>query len=247
MEPLYAENFVIQETSVDRYNRLRPSALLGIAQEVAGRHCEKSGLGWEEMDRRHLFWAVLRHRVQITRLPRAKEQIRVETWPCPTTRVAFPRSTVAYDAEGNELFRVMSIWVLMDTDTRAMILPGKSGVEVTGLSRGNELAAPGSLVPKPLANAQSRTVRYCELDRNGHMNNTRHMDWVDDLTPSEFHAVNAPAEFTICYQSEVREGETLELDWEVQDGPCLRVDALRKEAVEAGKREHVFSVKMLFA
>ena len=60
----------------------------------------------------------------------------------PTTRTAYPRSTIAYDADGKECFRAISLWVLMDTQNRSMVLPGKSGVDVAGLLRGCELAVP---------------------------------------------------------------------------------------------------------
>ena len=73
------------------------------------------------------MWAVTRHRVQITRLPKSGETIRVETWAMPTTRVAYPRSVVAYDEKGQELFRSITLWVLMNMDTRAMIQPGQTG------------------------------------------------------------------------------------------------------------------------
>lgn len=62
--------------------------------------------------------------MQITRLPKSGETIRVETWAMPTTRVAYPRSVVAYDEKGQELFRSITLWVLMNMDTRAMIQPG---------------------------------------------------------------------------------------------------------------------------
>ena len=120
----------------------------------------------------------------------------------PTTRVAYPRSTVGYDQDGNELFRAISLWVLMDTDTRNMILPGKSGIVLAGTLRGVELPSPRSLMMKPLASRCTRTVSYSMLDKNGHMNNTRYMDWIFDLLPSDFHRDHPAREITICYLTE---------------------------------------------
>lgn len=67
-----------------------------------------------------------------------------------------------------------------------MILPGKSGIVVSGTLRGTELALPGGLVPKVMDNSRRRDVCFTDLDRNGHMNNTRYMDWIDDLLPAIF-------------------------------------------------------------
>ena len=183
-------------------------------------------------------------KVQITRLPMIGETITLETWPMPTTRVAYPRSTIAYDAQGNELFRSISIWVLMDQENRSMILPGKSGLNFSGLVRGGELATPGSLMPKPLENQSSHRVAYTDLDRNGHANNTKYLDWIDDLLPSAFHAGHSAREFTICYHHEALETDLLGLDWELQEGNSLRVDAHRNE--NDGTASRIFSAQVIY-
>ncbi len=244
MEPIYEQTRKIEDMHIDCFGRAKPSALLYFAQEAAGAHCQLLALDWERLSQQNLFWAVLRHRVQITRLPLLGETVRVETWPLPTTRTAYPRSVVAYDVQGQELFRAISLWVLMDARSRAMILPGKSGIAVPGTLRGTELSVPGSLVPKVLGNSRLRTVSYTDLDRNGHMNNTRYLDWTDDLLPSAYHNAHPVREFTVCYLSEAREGEPLRLSWELGEGPSLRVDAHRESG--EGQPQRVFSVQMLY-
>jgi medium-chain acyl-[acyl-carrier-protein] hydrolase len=176
-------------------------------------------------------------------MPRRGETIRVETWPMPTTRVAYPRSVVAYDSEGNECFRTVSLWVLMDLDNRNMILPGRSGITVDGTLRGTELVSPTSLPPKALTQSRCRTVSFTDLDRNGHMNNTRYLDWLDDLLPSRFHQEHTPKELLICYLNESREGQTLELCWDLLEDGALQVDALRQTDA---KTERVFSARVFY-
>ena len=244
MEPIYQQDFYITDACVDRYGRLKPSMILFYAQEVAGRHCNILSLDYDTLAKKRLFWAVTRHRIQLTRIPMRGETIHVETWPMPTTKVAYPRSVVAYDEQGHEVFRAISIWVLMDLDTRNMILPGKSGISVVGTVRGMELSVPRSLLPVVMKNRHSRKVCFTDLDRNGHMNNTRYFDWIDDLLPSSFHEDHPMKEFTICYHAEAREGQTLEMSWEVMDGPSLQVDAVRKNEDDSESR--VFSAKVLF-
>jgi medium-chain acyl-[acyl-carrier-protein] hydrolase len=161
----------------------------------------------------------------------------------PTTRVAYPRSVIAYDAQGNECFRAISLWVLMDLDKRSMILPGKSGISVVGTLRGLELDTPNGLVAKDLRCHQSRTVCFTDLDRNGHMNNTKYLDWISDLLPSQFHENHQPREMTVCYFTESREGQTLQLSWDFPEEGCLLVDAHRQQE---DKLERVFSARYLF-
>ena len=243
MEPIFQQNFEITDVYVDCYGRLKPSMILFFAQEVAGLHCNQLAVDYDTLAARRMFWAVTRHKVQITRLPMRGETIRIETWPMPTTRVAYPRSMVAYDMEGNEVFRSISLWVLMDLDNRNMILPGKSGIAVNGTLRGNELSSPLGLPSKILSSRRSRTVSFTDLDRNGHMNNTRYMDWIDDLLPSPFHSRHCVKEFTACYFSEAREGQELNLQWDFLEDGCLQVDAHR---IGENKDERIFAARVLF-
>ena len=243
MEPIYVRNFTVEDAYVDRYGRMKPSQILYLAQDMGGRHSALMSLDYDTLAGRNLFWAVTRHRVQVSRMPMRGETLRLETWPLPTTRAAFPRSVVAYDAQGNEVFRCITLWVLMDLNTRKMIVPGKSGIIVAGTLRGNELPAPNGLIPKPLGTQTSRTVAFTDLDRNGHMNNTRCLDWIADLLPSRFHESHTVTDFTVCYLAEARELQELRLNWDMSDGCTLQVDA----TTSAGEESHrVFSAKLYF-
>ena len=243
MESIYTQEFKITDNHVDCFGKLKLSTLLYFAQEVAGRHFDRIAMTYEQLAERGMFWAIIRQRVRVTRLPKSGETIRVETWPMPNTRVAFPRSVAAYDEGGNELFQVLSLWVLMDVNTRSMILPGKSGIALPGTLRGFELPAPTSLPAKQLLNHRVRSVCFTDLDRNGHMNNTKYLDWIADLLPSSFHEQHSPSEFTVCYLSEAREGQELTLSWEFTEEGCMNLDAHR---LSGEKAERIFSARLQY-
>jgi len=243
MNPIYEQSFLITDNCVDCFGRLKNSMILYYAQEVAGRHFAEISMDYESLAQKGMFWAIIRQKVQITRVPTRGETIRVETWPMPTTRVAYPRSVVAYDEAGNEVFRSISLWVLMDLNSRNMILPGKSGISVIGTLRGNELAAPASLGPKLLSNRRQRPVCFTDLDRNAHMNNTKYLDWIDDLLPAAYHAQHTPREVTVCYLAEAREGQTLDITWDFLEDGVFQTDIHRP--VE-NKDERIFSARILF-
>ena len=243
MEAVFTQNYEIKDNMVDRFGNLKPSQILFIAQDMGTRHCVELSLSYEALASKGLFWAVSRHRVQITRLPKSGETIRVETWAMPTTRVAYPRSVVAYDEKGGECFRSITLWVLMNLDTRAMIQPAKSGIEVAGTVRGLELASPKGLVPRDMVNSCPRRVCFSDIDRNGHMNNTRYLDWIDDLYSSDFHRKHTLREFTACYLAESREGDNLDMRYEILEEGCVQVDFHRSSD---GQDHRVFSARALF-
>ncbi len=224
---IYSQKFTLTDRDTDCFGVLKLSALLMYAQEISGQHCHLLGVDADALAQKQLFWAVTRHRVQITRLPQLGETVTLETWPMPTSRVAYPRSVVAWDSQGRELFRCLSLWVLMDRQSRAMVLPGKSGIFLEGQLRGGELSVPHSLVPREPGAFRDRTVTYSCLDRNLHMNNTRYLDWAEDLLPASFHRTNRPRELVVCYLSEALEDQDVRLFWDMRSDGCFQVDGQR--------------------
>lgn len=246
MTTSYRKEFHIRPTEVDRYGRLKPSAMLLYIQQTAGEHSDSFQLTYDALAQRGIFWAVIRHKIEITRLPRENEKITLETWPMPTTRVAYPRSTVAYDEQGNVLFRSICLWILMDLNNRSMLIPGKSGVEVEGFLRGDELSTTKSLMPLTLPNRICRQVVYSDLDRNGHMNNARYLDWVQDLLPSDHHREHPMKELTVCYINEALETQSLDLNWELDEDGNLHVDIHRAKEDPAGDYDRIFSARVTY-
>ena len=240
MVSLYKDEFTVSDLQCDRFGRLKPSAICWLVQEMAGRHCLELGLDWDSLAKKGMFWAILRHRIEVKRMPTKDETIHVETWPMPTTRVAFPRNVVAFDEYGNELFRTTSVWVLMDMEKRAMVLPGKSGVEVPGVLLGGELPAPGSLAPQMPEGRQERTVRFTDLDLNGHMNNCRYLDWAADLLPSRFHRDYCLKDATLGYLAEAKEDDEMILCYGQKEDGSLRLEILRDN-------QRIFAAEMDFA
>lgn len=229
MENVYTTQYFVSTLHADCTGRCKPSALLRFAQDAACEHCAQLGTDWDSMAKHRYFWAVIRQRMEISRYPKEGETVTMKTWPMPTTRVAYPRATEGFDAEGNSLFKVISLWVIMDMDTRSMILPGKTGIGVPGICLGTELKAPGGIPVFEGSKEAFRTVTYSDLDVNGHMNNTRYLDWICDLLPAAFHKEHPMKAVSICYMSEALEAQSLRLTYDANtvfkvDGSVAQTD-----------------------
>ena len=244
MERIYEKNYLLTDMDTDAFGRAKPSALLSFAQDIAGEHAALLSDNWEELQKKHLFWAVSRHHLEILEAPKIGQTLLLRTWPMETTRVAYPRAVEGYDQEGKLLFRMVSLWVLMDTEKRSLVLPGKGGLPIDGCNRGCEGKLPASLLPGNYENAGCRAVTFSELDRNRHMNNTRYLDWIADLLPISFHEGHYLSDCTICYLQELLPGQTLQFTWELTESGLLSLNGYLKEST-AEKR--IFAAQVQFA
>lgn len=233
--------FDLPRERYDDVGLLKPSAALYVCQEAAGAHCRQHDLDWDNLQKKGLFWAVIRVRGEFYRMPCFGETIKAITWPMPTTRSAFPRTTEGYDVAGNCLFRVTNLWVLMDTEKRTMVLPAKSGVDLEGLILGRELPLPGSIHPEEFKNRETRVVSAEDIDRNGHMNNTRYMDWLAELMDGGLPIKG----FTACYLNEALPGQKLTLSWE-KNQENMALEILRQRESGQERTERIFAVRADF-
>ena len=53
MEPIYKQTLTLNDSCVDRYGRMKPSMVLFCAQEVAGKHSELLGAGFDDLAHAH--------------------------------------------------------------------------------------------------------------------------------------------------------------------------------------------------
>lgn len=241
MDLLFEQFVTVQDGDVNQSGVMKLSALLHYAQEAAGGHCCQLGFDWDTMAKKGLFWAVLRHRVVIHRLPHAGEALHLQTWPMPATRSAYPRAVRAFDSQGNILFETVSLWVLMNIESRAMVLPGRSGVDVPGMLRGDEIGSPGSLAPGNHENSTLWSVGPQDLDINGHVNNAKYLDRVETLLEN---SGSTARELTVCYLAEALLGQEITLNWSLSAEGDLTVDGTRPRSDDPAKTERVFAVKL---
>lgn len=243
MELFYEKTYVLTDMHTDAFGRAKPSALLSFAQDIAGEHAAILSDNWDALQEKHLFWAVSRHNLEVFVTPKIGQTILLRTWPMVTTRSAYPRAVEGYAEDGALLFRMVSLWVLMDTEKRSLVLPGRGGLTINGCNLGCEGQIPGSLPPGEYSNNTSRTVAYSELDRNRHMNNTRYLEWISDLFPLSFHETHCLTSCKVCYLQEALPGQTLRMSWHIREDNLLSLDGYLEESTP---ERRIFTAQIQF-
>jgi acyl-ACP thioesterase len=179
---VFSLNVHVKFSHTDRSGFLTPAAALDYAEEAASGHAELLGAGFEAMTEKRQIWVLSRISVHMEKRPRFGETVTVRTWPRGHERLFAIRD---YEMTvGDHLFvRARSSWIILDMDTRRPLRPD-SVMEKMPLNEGKN-ALPenaAALAEAPgLAPVMERKALYSDLDFNGHVHNTRYMQWVCDL------------------------------------------------------------------
>ena len=205
----YTQEFRIASYQTDLTARIKPSAILEIMQEMAGAHAEMLNVGRSRLDPMNLAWVLTRVEVRMERYPRSGEMIQAETFPMPNRRVFFPRYFIFRDSEGKQIGCAGSMWVVLDITTRKM---ANAAEIVASMPDNSDLNAPMGMpaTVEEIAAASQESLRipvYTDLDVNGHVNNTRYLDWCCNALGIDVMRTHEMRRFAVNYNQEILPGQ----------------------------------------
>jgi acyl-ACP thioesterase len=210
---VWKETYPVGFTAVDESGGLTMAAAFDYFQEAAVRHAEDLGVGRDPMAALGHGWALSRLSVLLRRRPRQTERLTVRTWPRGWEKLFALRDFDIQDEAGMSLAVARSCWLIVDIERRRPLRP-QAAMEKLPLNEGLDALADGGkgLEAAPgLEKAAERTAAYSDIDFNGHMNNARYVQWIQDILEPGTLTRAKTMRLDINYLREVKMGETLEL------------------------------------
>ena len=216
---LYQKEYTILMRDCDTFGRLKPSAILALFQDSSEVLTEGWGVGLDAMLQKDVGWVAAKLEVTVTaRLPRHAETVTVRGWAARCRAGIYPFRYDILAADGTELVRGCSMWVLSDLQAHTMMSARVPRITLPTPEPENAPLPRMRAIRQPEHPRQTtRRVRFSELDINGHLTNTRYVDWATDLVPQDFHESHPMTGLRIDYRRETFADEELTLDWELTE------------------------------
>lgn len=195
MQKTYRKTYQITTNMLDCHDCLKMSTLLDVAQEVAGDHAEELGCGFETMIKQDLIWVIVRNYVEIIKKPINFKEIEVVTYPLKPRFVEFNRETEFY--HDGVLFAVSrSTWMVINIKDFSVKAPDffKGFDDDLGYFKRRIRKLP-VIEKSQLQKVKEVDVLYSMLDHNGHMNNTKYVDFYLDIFRPEFSVKTLQIEY----------------------------------------------------
>jgi acyl-ACP thioesterase len=235
MVDVWQETLPVRFGDIDTSDRLTLAAAFDLFQEVAISHAENLGVGRDNLARTRQAWVLSRISVVMDRRPKYAETITVRSWPRGSEKLfavrdydirvgtSAPGGGSHPDADNQAIVRGRSGWLILDLDKRRPLriqpiiehLPKNEGLDaLPGGAQGLETRA-------DLIRAGERRAAYSDIDYNGHVNNARYIQWIQDAAePGTLEGADR-IRFDINYLSEVKSGELVEL-WTAPAAPTIQ-------------------------
>ena len=178
-----------------------------LSLQVSGMQSIELGVGDKTiLENYNLVWIIAGYDIEVIRLPRFWEEITIETEALSYNRLFCYRRFTIYDEVGQELIHMMTTFVLMDRDSRKVhavepeiVAPYQSEFSKK-LLRGPKYQS----LENPIS--KDYHVRFYDLDMNGHVNNSKYLDWIFEVMGADFLTQYIPKKINLKYVKEVRPG-----------------------------------------
>ena len=197
----------------DRYQRARISGLLNKAAAYAGYDYDARGLTHEVLFEMGEVFLLSRLALRIHRIPMAGEVLDITTMENGAKGAHMQRVYEMADRSGAVCVSIKSDWILVNPATRKIMRPSAFTAKplmtcdrVIGCPDTKKIVLPH----EGLTELGLRTVRWSDLDGNGHLYSANYGDIIWDYLPCDLQE-RTPREFYINYNHEATLGETLRL------------------------------------
>ena len=208
---MFEEKFIVNSNDVDHNCEIRFSNLTRYMQTVATDHADKLKIGRGDLMKERHVWVIIRTQLQINQLPKLDEEFYISTHPGKTKMFLYPRYFQVFDKKHKLLVSASSTWVIINYDTRKVVTAPLSEKTLSEEHSDLDIELPEKVVGEANILKETRKAKYSEVDMNGHINNTRYLDYVLDLHDTKFHSEYRVASILINFDKEVMEGDVMEL------------------------------------
>lgn len=222
MRERYSLPVRITSYDVGASKTLKPSSILKFMQEAGCRHLDSAGFTYEVMRRKGIVFLIVKMAAEIDSLPRYDDEIAVETRFLKTDGAKFVRSFRFFNKDGKPIINASTLWIIADPETHRILRPSAfPGTIPQGAGEEPSVAFSRIVLPDSAEESGTRTVRWSDIDFNGHMNNAVYADVICDFFPGGFGGRQLHR-FQIDFDGEAVLGDEISIRTAVnEDGAAL--------------------------
>ncbi len=206
----YSCEYHVRSYECDRNNNLRILTLMNILQDIADNHAKAMGLGIEYVMSRGLAWVGSNYVLNIERLPKMHETIRIETWPAEERKLGVVRDFEVFGEDGKSIIRASSLWILIDyRKKRPVSLRDNISDYAILPERVIKTDFPKLPEVERVDEETKFRVRFDDIDMNRHVNNAVYFLWACEAVDPEFRLEHDPKHIEISFKKEGHMGEKI--------------------------------------
>jgi len=192
---------------------LKYTELCNLFQLTAATHSEIGGISFSDMQEFHQAWVLSKMRVEIKRLPKWKDRVKVKTWINSLENSRSIRCLEMYIGD-EKIVGCETFWAVFNTKTRrpeTLTLPHQ---HFEKYPNNNATQKPFSKIniQQTFEFVSKHIVKLSDLDIVNHANSIKYLEWCIDYIDYEIILHQDVKAFEMNYLKEVSMSDTLKIE-----------------------------------
>lgn len=208
----FEQNYRVNVSHVGTSATITNMGILSILEDIACRHSDIAGFGFNDIPVKHLSWMLLAWKVKILKRVSYGSIVKVYTWAKYANKFNTYRDFEVYDETGELVCIATSKWVLTDTQKGSITRITDDILENYTPNAKNvfenpeieKLTEPSSFVNEFIYQTQRR-----DIDVNQHMHNLNYLYVAYEAIPEEVYNGPECNHIEIMYKKGIKLGDTV--------------------------------------
>lgn len=184
---VYTKKYEINYYDVDYNLQCKLASIVNFLCDIGNTQSESLGETIDELTARNCAWVFYKYDIKIKRYPKYRDIITVQTEPTAFNKFYAFRGYKIMDKDNNVIVEATALFFLINIEKRR---PTRISEEQMNAYTG------GEILPKGVDMGEVRdfneedfskefSIRYSDIDSNGHVNNVKYMEWAIESVPEE--------------------------------------------------------------
>lgn len=210
----FTHQVTVGYSDVDYTLHLKPQRILELCQNVAVLHSDVAGYSLDFFRSNNSGWGLIEWHIQFNKRPLEGEKIDISTWTKRFKRIQADRNFKGIDKDGNEVFKCLSRWFLLDTEKRkpkrfdSSFFDSYIPSELPSVFENDNFKHPPVDSYDEVSKSKHLVTRR-DIDANNHTNNIAYIIWALDDLPNDVYLEMDICDLKTEYKREAFVNETV--------------------------------------
>ncbi|WP_455126700.1 acyl-[acyl-carrier-protein] thioesterase [Pseudoramibacter alactolyticus] len=207
-------------------HHLSPVAVMNYFQQISLEHSASLKAGPYELSALDLTWIVVKYHVDFWQMPRFLDQLQLGTWASAFKGFTAHRGFFLKNQSGEHMVDGQSHWMMVDRRQNHIVrvneVPINAVYDVE--DQGPRFKMPRLARIKDWENVRQFSVRYLDIDYNGHVNNVCYLAWALACLPAVVLQTRTLKTLDIVFKEQALYGDVVTVKDREIAPDCYRVD-----------------------
>ena len=207
---IFKKEFKVNLSDINRFNKMKLSAIMGYFQESATSHSDSAKDGIYYVEETKGTWVVINWKIKIYNSLKWNEEFVVTTWSRKIEKIYAYRDYKMCSKNGEVIAIGSTKWVYLDLKTNSIKIPPENLME---RYQSEDIPVFDEDVFKKLKEPENKEIIYSytiqkrDIDWNQHVNNVAYVDIIAEAIDEE-DKIN---ELEILYKKECKYGRVVDV------------------------------------